>query len=77
MTGPVKTITDFGVFVGLGEVDGMIPKARLTGRAQRHPSQVPAIGDMVTVTVVQVDRQRERVTLFLEKNLGLHGEQGR
>jgi ribosomal protein S1 len=65
LSGSVKNVTDFGAFVDIGDVDGLIHKSRLGRRRVDHPSEVVAVGDTVSVMVVAVDVDRERVDLAL------------
>ncbi|GAA3528439.1 hypothetical protein AFL01nite_02350 [Aeromicrobium flavum] len=65
VTGTVKTITNFGAFVDLGEVDGLIHISQLANRRVEHPSDVVEIGEAVTVRVLEVDLERGRVSLSL------------
>jgi ribosomal protein S1 len=62
----VKNITDFGAFVNLGDVDGLIHKSRLGRRRIDHPSDVVNVGDTVAVIVVEVDVEQGRVSLALK-----------
>ena len=66
-TGAVKSITNFGVFVDLGGVDGRIGLPDLTWLRVKHPSEVVSIGDMVTVTVKDVDMENKKVSLIYKK----------
>jgi len=63
LTGQVVNLTDFGVFVDLGGVDGMIHVSNLDHRHIAHPSQILAIGDEVTVRIDNIDTVRERIAL--------------
>lgn len=65
VSGTVKTITNFGAFVDLGEVDGLVHISQLADRRVDHPSDVVSVGDAVTVLVQDVDLDRERVSLSL------------
>lgn len=65
VSGTVKTVTNFGAFVDLGEVDGLIHISQLANRRVDHPSDVVSVGDAVTVLVQDVDIDRERVSLSL------------
>lgn len=66
-TGAVKSITNFSVFVDLGGVDGRIGLTDLTWLRVKHPSEVVSIGDMVTVTVKDVDMENKKVSLIYKK----------
>ena len=63
LTGQIVNMTDFGVFVDLGGVDGMIHISNLDHRHIAHPSQILAIGDEVMVRIDGIDLQRERIAL--------------
>jgi len=65
VSGTIKTITNFGVFVDLGEIDGLVHISQLTNRRVDHPSDVVGVGDAVTVLILDVDLDRERVSLSL------------
>lgn len=65
--GIVRNICDFGVFVDLGGVDGLIHISELSWRRVEHPSEVVREGDEVEVYVLSVDRERQRVALSLRK----------
>lgn len=66
VSGQVKNLTNFGAFVGLGEIDGLIHISQLADRRINHPSEVLTLGETVTVMVTEVDLQRERVSLSLK-----------
>lgn len=66
LSGSVKNITDFGAFVDLGDVDGLIHKSRLGRRRIDHPSDIVTVGDTVAVIVVEVDVEQGRVSLALK-----------
>ncbi|MBN2471715.1 MAG: 30S ribosomal protein S1 [Anaerolineae bacterium] len=63
VTGPIVHIVDFGAFVDLGGVDGLIHISRLAHEHIRHPSEVVSIGEEVSVRIESVDVERERVGL--------------
>ena len=62
-TGIVRNLVDFGAFVDLGGVDGLIHISELDWTHVDHPSDVLTVGDEVEVYVLDVDRQRERISL--------------
>jgi DNA-binding MarR family transcriptional regulator len=66
VSGQVKTLTNFGAFVSLGEIDGLIHISQMANRRIDHPSQILGVGETVTVVVTEVDIQRERVALSLK-----------
>ena len=67
--GVVKNITDYGAFVDLGGIDGLLHITDLAWRRVRHPSEVVNVGDEVEAKVLKFDREKMRVSLGL-KQLG-------
>ena len=67
--GIVKNITDYGAFVDLGGIDGLLHITDLAWRRVKHPSEVLAVGDEVTAKVLKFDNEKNRVSLGL-KQLG-------
>ena len=65
--GTVTNITDFGVFVDLGGVEGLIHVSEISWGRVRHPRDVVKLGCNVKVYVIQVDRERARVALSLKR----------
>lgn len=63
VVGKVVNLTDFGVFVDIGGVDGMVHISNLDHRHISHPSEIVAIGDDITVRIDSVDVQKERIAL--------------
>jgi small subunit ribosomal protein S1 len=64
--GVVSSIVNFGAFVDLGGVDGLVHVSELSWKHIDHPNEVVAVGDEVTVEVLDVDMDRERVSLSLK-----------
>ena len=64
--GTVSSIVNFGAFVDLGGVDGLVHVSELSWKHIDHPSEVVTVGDEVTVEVLDVDLDRERVSLSLK-----------
>ena len=64
--GVVSSIVNFGSFVDLGGVDGLVHVSELSWKHIDHPSEVVTVGDEVTVEVLDVDLDRERVSLSLK-----------
>ncbi|GFZ94217.1 30S ribosomal protein S1 [Nesterenkonia alkaliphila] len=64
--GVVSSIVNFGAFVDLGGVDGLVHVSELSWKHIDHPQEVVAVGDEVTVEVLEVDMDRERVSLSLK-----------
>ncbi|MDD2408418.1 MAG: 30S ribosomal protein S1, partial [Tepidiphilus sp.] len=67
--GVVKNITDYGAFVDLGGIDGLLHITDLAWRRVRHPSEVVNVGDELEAKVLKFDREKMRVSLGL-KQLG-------
>jgi small subunit ribosomal protein S1 len=67
--GIVKNITDYGAFVDLGGIDGLLHITDLAWRRVKHPSEVLSVGDEVTAKVLRFDQEKNRVSLGL-KQLG-------
>jgi small subunit ribosomal protein S1 len=65
--GVVSSIVNFGSFVDLGGVDGLVHVSELSWKHIDHPSEVVEVGDRVEVVVLDVDLQRERVSLSLKQ----------
>ncbi|GHF62735.1 small subunit ribosomal protein S1 [Deinococcus metalli] len=64
--GEVVEITDFGVFVNLGGIDGLVHRSELTYGRFNHPRDVVKVGDKVNVQVIDVDEGRERINLSMK-----------
>ncbi len=67
LEGEVVEITDFGVFVNLGGVDGLVHRSELTHGRFSHPRDVVKLGDKVRVEVLDMDLERERINLSMKK----------
>jgi len=65
--GIVKNITDFGAFVDLGGIDGLLHITDMSWGRIRHPSELVAIGDELTIRVLSFDPERERISLGLKQ----------
>ena len=63
----VKSITDYGVFVDLGGVDGLIRRMDLSWNRIKHPSDVVSVGDKITVTIKDIDSETKKVSLTYKK----------
>ncbi|MGN0031261.1 MAG: 30S ribosomal protein S1 [Candidatus Gastranaerophilaceae bacterium] len=66
--GEVVRITDFGAFIDLGGLDGLLPLSQLSWRWIDHPTDILKVGDKIDVEVISVDHDKQRVSLSL-KNL--------
>ena len=69
MNGVVKNLTDYGAFVDLGGIDGLLHITDMAWRRVRHPTEVVNVGDEIEIKVLKYDRERNRVSLGL-KQLG-------
>ncbi len=67
VTGEVKSVTDYGAFVDLGGVDGLVRKSDLSWYRIKHPSDVVNVGDKIEVTVKDIDRETEKISLSYKK----------
>lgn len=65
--GTVKSITDYGVFVDLGGIDGLVRKPDITWKRIKHPSDVVSVGDEVEVTIKDLDKENAKVSLVMKK----------
>jgi len=67
LPGVVSSIVDFGAFVDLGGIDGLVHISELSWSHVNHPSEVVKVGDKVEVKVLEVDMDRERISLGLKQ----------
>jgi small subunit ribosomal protein S1 len=67
--GTVKNLTDYGAFVDLGGIDGLLHITDMAWKRVKHPSEVVKVGDEIDVRILKFDRERSRVSLGL-KQLG-------
>ena len=67
-TGTVKSLTDYGAFVDLGGVDGMVHISELSWGKIRHPSQVVKVGDVIDVFVKDIDPEKKKISLGYKKD---------
>lgn len=65
--GEVKRLTDFGAFVDIGGIDGLIHISELSWGRVKHPSEVVQIGDVIEVEVLDFDKDKEKVSLGLKQ----------
>lgn len=66
-TGKVKSLTSYGAFVDLGGVDGMVHISELSWSRIKNPSEVVNVGDVVTVTVKDIDTEKKKISLSYKK----------
>lgn len=69
VTGIVKNITDYGAFIDLGGIDGLLHITDISWKRVKHPSEILKVGDEIRVRVLKFDREKNRVSLGL-KQLG-------
>jgi len=69
VNGVVKNLTDYGAFVDLGGVDGLLHITDMAWKRIKHPSEIVAVGDEIEVRILKFDREKNRVSLGL-KQLG-------
>ena len=67
--GIVKNLTDYGAFVDLGGIDGLLHITDMAWKRVKHPSEVVTVGDEIDVKILKFDRERQRVSLGV-KQLG-------
>ncbi len=67
-TGTVKSLTSFGAFVDLGAVDGMVHISELSWNRIKHPSEVVAVGDTVSVYIKELNKETKRISLGYKKS---------
>jgi len=67
VTGAVKNITDFGAFVDLGGMDGLLHITDMSWGRLNHPSEMLVIGQMLNVVILDVNKEKERVSLGLKQ----------
>ncbi|MDE0755582.1 MAG: 30S ribosomal protein S1 [Woeseiaceae bacterium] len=67
--GMVKNLTDYGAFVDLGGIDGLLHITDMAWKRVKHPSEVVNVGDEIDVKILKFDRERQRVSLGI-KQLG-------
>jgi small subunit ribosomal protein S1 len=66
-TGVVSSVVNFGAFVDLGGMDGLVHVSELSWQHVNHPSEVVKVGQEVTVKVLDIDRNRERISLSIKQ----------
>ncbi len=68
-SGTVKSLTDFGCFVDLGGVDGLLHISEMSHGRIKHPSQLVKVGDKIQVKILRLDREKEKVSLGMKQAL--------
>ncbi|HAR85483.1 MAG TPA: RNA-binding transcriptional accessory protein [Clostridium sp.] len=70
LLGTVRNVSDFGAFVDIGvHQDGLVHKSQLSDRFVKHPLDVVKLGDVVEVTVIDIDEKRNRISLSMKKDV--------
>ncbi len=69
VTGVVKNLTDYGAFVDLGGIDGLLHVSDMSYGRVNHPSEVVSVGDEISVKILKFDKDKERVSLGLKELL--------
>lgn len=69
MEGEVKRISDFGAFVDLGGIDGLIHISEMSWGRIKHPSEVLKVGDIVKVYIKDFDKEKEKISLSLKQTI--------
>lgn len=67
ITGTVKNITDYGAFIDLGGIDGLLHITDMSWKRVRHPTEIVKLGDSINVKVLKIDREKLRVSLGLKQ----------
>ena len=67
ISGEVARLTNFGAFVNLGGVDGLVHISEMSWKRIKHPSEIVRVGEQVDVRVLSVDRNKERISLSLKQ----------
>ena len=65
--GTVKNLTDYGAFVDLGGIDGLLHITDMAWKRVKHPSEVVKVGEEIDVRILKFDRERQRVSLGLKQ----------
>jgi small subunit ribosomal protein S1 len=67
VTGVVKNLTDYGAFIDLGGIDGLLHVSDISYGRIKHPSEVLQVGDEITVRVLKFDKDKERISLGMKQ----------
>lgn len=67
LRGTVRKLTDFGAFVNLGDVDGLIHVSDISWNRIKKPSDILSVGDEVEVIILKLNRERNRISLGLKQ----------
>ncbi|MBI2995578.1 MAG: S1 RNA-binding domain-containing protein [Candidatus Melainabacteria bacterium] len=72
---PILRIADFGIFIDLGGLDGLIPASEISWGRFRHPKEVVKVGQVVQARIFRIDKENKRVALSIKQILGDPWEQ--
>ena len=68
LTGTVRNVIDFGVFVDIGvHQDGLVHISQISNKFLKHPSEAVSVGDVVKVAVLEVDEKKKRIALSMKQ----------
>ena len=68
LTGTVRNVIDFGVFVDIGvHQDGLVHISQISSKFLKHPSEAVSVGDVVKVVVLEVDEKKKRIALSMKQ----------
>ncbi len=67
VTGTVKNLTDYGAFIDLGGIDGLLHVSDISYGRVTHPSEMLNVGEQITVKVLKFDREKERISLGIKQ----------
>nr|BET44408.1 MAG: 30S ribosomal protein S1 [Candidatus Aschnera chinzeii] len=65
--GVVKNLTDYGAFIDMGGIDGLLHITDMAWKRVKHPSEIVSIGDLITVKILKFDKERSRVSLGIKQ----------
>ena len=67
VSGNVVRITDFGAFVDINGIDGLLPISEISWQRIKHPSDVLTLGDTIEVKIIKIDNELKRISLSLKR----------
>jgi uncharacterized protein len=69
LTGTVRNVVDFGAFVDIGvKQDGLVHLSEMSDKYIKNPMEVVQVGDTVNVTIISIDKERQRIGLSMKKS---------
>ena len=67
LMGTVRNVSDFGAFVDIGvHQDGLVHKSQMANKFVKHPLDIVKVGDVIEVTILEVDLKRKRIALTMK-----------